>query len=351
DSADAIAERTFTRHRVDKSQVGQRLREYLMKCWSAFVRGVETFRKYQGKKKAEGRDRKDEYAGMMAKDEGRRIADFGRWAPGADASDHVPDGSYGARDRMSPRGENSENVTNEAKFDESAIVIQNEKPVAVAANSGVDSGLDKPEERPGSAEGKDASDHVPDGSFVVGGGEREALDQSIDSDALPDPGAQPGCGSGTASAIQSASANMMADTTLSDGVTLSDGTSALASVTLSDGTTLLEGSQLDAGVGDPGGNSHDVSDADAVANRGDAMSPRGGNSENDTNEAKFDDSVIIIQNKVLVGVAANSSVDSGLDKREEQPGRAEGKDELLGDILASSPREAEILRPHLPRSP
>jgi len=68
---------------------------------------------------------------------------------------------------------------------------------------------------------------------------------------------------------------MMADTTLSDGVTLSDGTSALASVTLPGGITPLEASKLDAGAGDAEGNSRDVSDADAVANHGDGMSPRG----------------------------------------------------------------------------
>ena len=69
---------------------------------------------------------------------------------------------------------------------------------------------------------------------------------------------------------------MMADTTLSDGVTLSHGASALASVTLSDGITLLQGSELDAGAGDAGGNSRDVSDADAVAKRGDGMILIGG---------------------------------------------------------------------------
>jgi hypothetical protein len=125
----------------------------------------------------------------------------------------------------------------------------------------------------------------------------------------------------------------------------------MADTTLSDGVTLLEGSELDAGTGNAGGNSPGVSDADAVANRGDGMSPRGENSENDTNEANFDENVIIIQNKEPVGVAANSGVDSGLDKWEEQPGRAEGKEELIRDILASSPRATEILRPHLPRSP
>jgi len=37
--------------------------------------------------------------------------------------------------------------------------------------------------------------------------------------------------------------------------------------------------------------------ADAVAKRGEGMSPRGENSENDTNEAKFDESVSIMQSK------------------------------------------------------
>jgi len=55
---------------------------------------------------------------------------------------------------MSPRGQNHENDTNEAKFDDNGIIIQNEDLVGVAANSGVDSGLDKPEEQPGRAEGR-----------------------------------------------------------------------------------------------------------------------------------------------------------------------------------------------------
>jgi hypothetical protein len=67
------------------------------------------------------------------------------------------------------------------------------------------------------------------------------------------------------------------------------------------------------------------------------MGPPGENSENATNEAKFDDNVIIIQDKESVGVAANSGVDWGLDKREEQPGRAEGNEELIRDNLAMLP--------------
>jgi len=131
-----------------------------------------------------------------------------------------------------------------------------------------------------------ANAFAPDGSFGAGDGERETLDQSIDWDALPDRGAQANCGTGTAGATQSASATMMADTTLSDGVTLPEGGGrsedpSLISSALrprpfwSDGIALLEGSELDACAGEAGGNSRGVSDADAVANGGDGMSPRG----------------------------------------------------------------------------
>ena len=104
---------------------------------------------------------------------------------------------------------------------------------------------------------------------------------SPDSNALLDRGAQPGCGSDTASLDQPASATMMADTTLTDDVTLADGTTAFATVTLSDGITLPEASELDGNVAETGKDSPEVSDADAVANHGDGMSPRGENSENE----------------------------------------------------------------------
>ena len=117
-----------------------------MKCINGFFRGIETFRKYQGKKRGEGPERRIDDGRLSAEDSRRRIGDAGRWAAAMDASDHVPDGSFG-----------------------------------------------------------------------VGDGEREALEPSIDWDAWPDRGAQPDCGTGTAGATQSASASMMADTTLSDG--------------------------------------------------------------------------------------------------------------------------------------
>jgi hypothetical protein len=46
-----------------------------------------------------------------------------------------------------------ENLTSEANADETAVIVQNEEPVAVAANSGVDSGLDKPDKPPCEANG------------------------------------------------------------------------------------------------------------------------------------------------------------------------------------------------------
>jgi len=138
----------------------------------------------------------------------------------------------------------------------------------------------------------DASELLPDGTFVAGDGERESFEPSIDWDASPDGGAQAGCGTGTAGATHSAT-------------------------------------------------------------------------ENVTNEAKFDENAIMIERKYPVAVAAHSGVDPGLDKREEQPKRAEGNEEgpnhesqfsnldrqLITDILVSGPGAAETPRPHLPRSP
>jgi len=56
-----------------------------------------------------------------------------------------------------------------------------------------------------------------------------------------------------------------------------------------------------------------------------ARESRGANSENDTNEAKFDESVIVIQNERCVGVTANSGVVSGLDRGPEVLGVSRGK--------------------------
>ena len=123
---------------------------------------------------------------------------------------------------------------------------------------------------------------------------------------------------------------MMADTTLTADVTLADATTAFATVTLSDGITLPEASELDAGVVGAGKDSPEASDRDAVADRGDGISPRGENSENDTNEPTVDEfgaSAIIIQTEDPVGVAANSPVDAGLDKPADQPGTAEGPEQ------------------------
>ena len=136
-----------------QSRDGERIRAYKLKCINGFFRGIETFRKYQGKKRAEGRERRIEEPGRRAEDGGRRIADFGRWAAAMDASDHVPDGLFVAGDGERESFEPSidwdalpENDTNEAKFAESVINIQSKEPVGVAANSAVDWGLDNGQE-------------------------------------------------------------------------------------------------------------------------------------------------------------------------------------------------------------
>jgi hypothetical protein len=69
---------------------------------------------------------------------------------------------------MSPRGENRENETNEAKFDENPIIIQNKVPVGVAANSGIDSELDSGQEHLGERRGKRGVD--PGYSGIAAGG-------------------------------------------------------------------------------------------------------------------------------------------------------------------------------------
>ena len=177
-NADDNARRTVDRLGFDQGRDGERIRAYKLKCRSGFFRAIEAYRKHQAKKPAEGRERKAEYPPLTATDREPRPGDASRWVAGIDASHHVPDGAFA-----------SENLTNEANFDESLITIQNEEPIVVTAESAVDSGLDKPQEQPGRAEGK--PDRVPDGSFAGKDGQREALELSIDSNALPDRGAQP----------------------------------------------------------------------------------------------------------------------------------------------------------------
>jgi len=99
--------------------------------------------------------------------------------------------------------------------------------------------------------------------------------------------------------------------------------------------------ELDAGAAEAAGNSHDVSEADAIPNRCDGISPPGENRENVTNEAKVDETAIIIQNKEPVRVAANSGVDPGLDSGQETLGVGRGQRGNL--IPAVSPRHDRLL--------
>jgi hypothetical protein len=62
--------------------------------------------------------------------------------------------------------------------------------------------------------------------------------------------------------------------------------------------------------------------------------------EDPTSEANSDENVVIAQNEAPVAVAANSGVDSGLDKREQQPCRADRG--ASAELLASPPGAAYI---------
>jgi len=77
-----------------------------------------------------------------------------------------------ALDQLIDSGALPENHTNEAKLDEDAMITQNKDPVGVAANSGVDSGLDKQQQQPGTAEGKEEFDQGY--SRVVAKGRRDS---------------------------------------------------------------------------------------------------------------------------------------------------------------------------------
>ena len=96
-NADANARRTVDRFGFDQCRDGEHIRAYQLKCVSGFFRAIETYRKYQAKKRAEGRERTGEHARLTATDRARRRGDASRWATGIEASQHVPDGAFLAK--------------------------------------------------------------------------------------------------------------------------------------------------------------------------------------------------------------------------------------------------------------
>ena len=92
-NADVHAQRAFASLGFDNSPHGQRIRQHQMRCVNALYRGMETYRKYQGKKKAEGGARRAE--DTWGRREGR-AEDGGRRAESR--------GGGGAEDMRGPRG-------------------------------------------------------------------------------------------------------------------------------------------------------------------------------------------------------------------------------------------------------
>ena len=106
-NADVHAQRAFASLGFDKSPDGQRIRQHQMRCVNALYRGMETYRKYQGKKKAEGGGRRAEDTWGRAEGGGRRtedgrptIGDAGRWA---EAARGTAGAAWGRADRREGR--------------------------------------------------------------------------------------------------------------------------------------------------------------------------------------------------------------------------------------------------------
>jgi hypothetical protein len=138
ENADAVAERTIKRLRMDESPMGKSIRDYQLKCTSAYYRGLEACRKYKTAKD-QGRVTSDldpprrKIEELRAADPRWQVADDVRLTE-RDDSDH----GLGA--------DIQRNDANEANFCENMITTQLTEPVDVMANSGPDLGLDKGDE-------------------------------------------------------------------------------------------------------------------------------------------------------------------------------------------------------------
>ena len=308
-NADSSAQRTVDRLGFDQSPDGNRIRQYKTKCTSGFFRAIEAYRKYQGKKRAEGRERQDEYAGMMAKDGKRRPLDAARWPQQMDASHHVPDRSFAMG--MGHAERETFEPSDEGKPDPPFLPPSLLIPPPFCSDGGKP---DPPFLPPSllipppfcSDGGKPDPPFLPPSLLIA--------PPFCSDEGKPDPPFLP-------------PSLLIPPPFCSDGgkpdPPFLPPSLLIPPPFCSDGITPPEGPTPDAVAGNAGPNS---SDTDAAVQRGDATSLLGENSENATNEPKLDESVIIIQHTEPVGVVANSGVDSGLDKPEEKPVKAERND-------------------------
>jgi len=239
---------------------------------------------------------------------------------------------------MSPHGENTENVTNEAKFDDNAITIQNQEPIGVAASLGVDFGLDRGQKYLGVSR-----DHAQ----ITKRTHRHAVPvvrpprSSLANYETNPPTGRAGC---AAAAIVTRKLQNEPTGRLCRLCGRLDRHTQITKRTHRHAVPVVRpprSSRANYKTDPPARGTGRV--ADSIVTRKLQNEPTGTRyglcgrldrhaeitkrthpqSEIDTNKAKFCEDAIIIQNKDPVGVAANSGVDFGLDRREEQPGRAE----------------------------
>ena len=188
-NAEAVAEQAFARLNFDPSPEGVALRNQQMKSLNALFRGMENYRKHKRRAKGRGKraggggrqgggpDRsqgtgytgEEGYGSAFALDrsfegedgQGERLeprVDYSDWVargtalePRVDYSDWVARAAESSSGTDLATGSITPNETNEANFDETMLITQEQSPVEVVANSGPQSGLDNSVIQPGEA--------------------------------------------------------------------------------------------------------------------------------------------------------------------------------------------------------
>jgi hypothetical protein len=160
-NAEAHDEQTVARLSFDPSPEGEALRNYLLKCTNALVRGMANYRKYKAKTSggwgvaggvgghgnqvdwSEGRGRE------AHERDGRDLMVGDSFGSGDSQDDRLERGDLIGRDGVEPHedevsgmGEIAENASNEANVDETMIIAEPQESIQVTANSGALPGLD-----------------------------------------------------------------------------------------------------------------------------------------------------------------------------------------------------------------
>jgi hypothetical protein len=161
ENAEVHAEQTVARLSFDPSHEGEALRNYLLKCTNALVRGMANYRKYKAKMSRESvgdvgvgrhaaRPEWSDYTRREAQERnGRELRAGDSFESGDSQDDRLergdlidPAGVGPHEDEVRGMGEIAENASNEANFDEAVSIAEPQESIQVTANSGALPGLD-----------------------------------------------------------------------------------------------------------------------------------------------------------------------------------------------------------------